>query len=103
MPQPDDVGVRTAVEEQPNGFEALRFIDFAPAIDVADLGPGRPVQRRRLRNIPVIDALVDRGGILAEARLDVLTQIEAHGFVQIDRAVGAHPIEHGGLFVVLGP
>ena len=64
---------------------------------------GRPVQRRALRNVPMIEAPVDGRGILAKPCLDVLEKVERHGVVQVDRAMGPHPLDDVRLLVVVGP
>jgi len=63
----------------------------------------RPMKRRALRDLPVIDARVDRLRLFAKRSLDLIAKIERHGVVQIQRAVLTHPLNHCVLLVVVGP
>ena len=63
----------------------------------------RPMQRRALRDVPVIQAAVDRCRILEKPRRDMLEEIKRHGVVQIDRAVRSHPCDDRRLLAVIGP
>ena len=60
------------------------------------------MQRGALRHVPLIDSSVHRRRILVQPGLDVLTQVEAHRVMEIDRAVHTQPVEDL-LFVVLRP
>ena len=80
-----------------------RFVVRVQPIDIFDPQPRRPVQRGALRHVPLIDSSVHRRRILVQPGLDMLPQVEAHGVMEIDRAVRTQPVEDLLLFVVLRP
>ncbi len=85
----DDVHIGAALEEEPRGV----FMSHG----------GRRVQRRPLWNVPVVDARVDRRWILLQPCLDMLAKTERRRVMQVDRAMGPHPLHHVRLLVVVGP
>src|SRR5213076_2102389 len=61
------------------------------------------VQRRGARELPMIDDSVDAGWIFDNAGLGTLAHIEIDGVMEVERAVGAHPIGDLVAPLVLGP
>jgi len=68
----DDVRVRAVLEEEANELEPLALVQVMLAVHVADLRPRCPVERWAARDLPLIAKSIDRFGILAKPRLDVL-------------------------------
>ena len=97
----DDVRVRAVVEEIPHELESFVLVQLVLPVDVADLGPRRPVERRAAWHLPLIAQAIDGRGILAQPRLDVLAKVMRGRLMKIDRAVRAEPVEDGPLLVVL--
>jgi hypothetical protein len=84
-------------------FWRRSLTSFVQSVDILDPHPRRPVQRRAQRHLPLIDLSVHGRRILGQPGLDMLTQVETHDVMQVDRTVRTEPVEHLVLFVVLCP
>ena len=59
----DDVRIGALLQEKLGECLAFRGIELVDALDVFDLHPHRPMERRALEELPLIDPFVDRSGV----------------------------------------